>query len=278
MKKLRNKCSGLLIVALTVMFMLIPFQNIKAETTYPKPTSLKYVNDYAGILDSDTKEYIVSVGKELEDKTGAQSTVVVINSLEGNEIRDYGINLFRKWGIGQKDKDNGLLILMSMQEKKWSVEVGRGLEGAVPDILTNRVMQEAAVPEFKKGNFGEGLKNAYSIFADNIAQEYGVTLEKNEKIDFNYDEEKNEKGTPIPIYILIGLVFFDVIFNRGRVIRFILEMLFWNSFFGGGRGGRGGGGFGGGGFGGGDSDGGGFGGFGGFGGGDSGGGGSSGGW
>lgn len=270
MKKLRNKYSGLLIVVLTLLFMLIPFQNIKAETAYPNPTSLKYVNDYAGILDSDTKEYIVSVGKELEDKSGAQATIVVINSLEGNEIRNYGVNLFRKWGIGQKEKDNGFLILMAMKEKKWSVEVGRGLEGAVPDILTNRVMQEVAVPEFKKGNFGVGLKNAYSVFVDNIAKEYGVTLEKSEKIDLNYDEEKNVKGNPIPIYILIGLVFLDIIFNRGRVIRFILEMLFWNSFFGGGRGGRGGGGFGGG-----DSNGGGFGG---FGGGDSGGGGSSGGW
>lgn len=71
MKKLRNKFSRFLIVILTLLFMLIPLQNIKAETTYPNPTSLKYVNDYAGILDSDTKEYIVSVGKELEDKSGA---------------------------------------------------------------------------------------------------------------------------------------------------------------------------------------------------------------
>lgn len=261
MKKSRNKYSRLLIVILTVLFMLIPFQNVKAEITYPNPTSLKYVNDYAGILDSDTKEYIVSVGKELEDKSGAQAVVVTINSLEGNDIRDYGINLFRKWGIGQKEKDNGLLILMAMKEKKWSVEVGRGLEGAVPDILTNRVMQEAAVPEFKRGNFGEGLKNAYSIFADDIAKEYGVTLEKNEKIDFDYDRGRKAQRNPIPIYILIGLVFLDIIFNRGRIIRFILEILFWNSFFGGGRGGRGGGG-----------------GFGGFGGGKSGGGGSSGDW
>ncbi|MCY6355145.1 TPM domain-containing protein [Clostridium sp. ZS2-4] len=266
MKKSRNKFSRLLIVILALLFVLIPFQNIKAETKYPNPTSLKYVNDYADILDSDTKEYIVSVGKELEDKTGAQAAVVIINSLEGNEIRNYGVNLFRKWGIGQKDKDNGFLILMAMKEKKWSVEVGRGLEGAVPDILTNRVMQEAAVPEFKKGNFGAGLKNAYSIFVDNIAKEYGVTLEKSEKIDLNYKKEKNVQGNPVPIYILIGLVFLDIIFNRGRIIRFILQMLFWNSFFGGGRGGRGGGGgFGGGGFGG-------------FGGGDSGGGGSSGDW
>lgn len=271
MKKLRNKCSGLLIVALTLLFMLIPFQNTKAEITYPKPTSLKYVNDYADILDNDTKEYIVSVGKELEDKTGAQSTIVIINSLEGTEIRDYGVNLFRNWGIGQKGKDNGLLILMAMQEKKWSIEVGRGLEGAVPDILTSRVMQEVAVPEFKQGNFGAGLKNAYSVFVDNIAKEYGVTLEKSEKIDLTYSDEKNVQGNPIPIYILMGLVFLDIIFNRGRVIRFIFKILFWNSFFGGGRGGRGGGGFGG-------DSGGGFGGFGGFGGGDSGGGGSSGGW
>ncbi|MCY6371012.1 TPM domain-containing protein [Clostridium ganghwense] len=263
MKNLKEKFSNFLIAIFVLLTLLIPFQKIEAETVYPAPTSLKYVNDYVGILDNEAKEYIVSVGKELEDKTGAQAVIVVVNSLEGNEIRDYGIKLFRKWGIGQKDKDNGLLILMAMEERSWSVEVGRGLEGAIPDILTNRVMQDVAVPAFKKNNFGVGLKNAYSVFVDNIAKEYGVTLEKNNQIDLNYGKARNTQGNSIPIYIIMGLVFLDVIFNRGRIIRFILEMLFWNSFFGGGRGGRGGGSGGG---------------FGGFGGGDSGGGGSSGGW
>jgi uncharacterized protein len=261
-------------LSIIILSIIVPFSCAKGEVKFPAPTNLKYINDYADVLDMDTKEYLVSVGSELENKTGAQAVIVIINSLEGNDESSYGNELFRAWGIGQKEKNNGLLVLLSMEEKRWRVEVGRGLEGAIPDILSNRVMEDAAVPEFKNGNYGEGLRKAYSIFADLIAKEYGVTLEKNEKIEYDYNVQKG-KGTPILIFFIIGLFLIDMILNRGRVFRFLLDIIFWNSFFGGGRGGRGGrgghGGFGGGGFGGSGS-------FGGFGGGDSGGGGSSGGW
>lgn len=268
MKKYKSSLRKLLFpLLIVILFFSIPLKKASAETKFPSPTSLKYVNDYVGVLDENTKEYLVSVGNELEKKTGAQSVVVIINSLEGYEVRDYGNKLFRNWGIGQKEKNNGLLILLSIKDRKWSVEVGKGLEGVIPDALSNRVMENVAVAEFRNGNYGEGLKKAYSIFADSIGKEYGVTLEKNEKINFDYNP-KEKRGTSIPLIFILGLVFIDVIFNRGRVMKFILQLLFWNSFFGGGRGGHGGG------FGGGSSGGG----FGGFGGGDSGGGGSSGGW
>lgn len=271
MKSYKNRLIRLLIpLFIFTILMAVPSKIVTAET-YPTPTSLKYINDYVGVVDGATKEYLVSVGKELEDKTGAEATVVIISSLDGYEIRDYGYNLFRKWGIGKKGENNGLLILISMNDRKWSVEVGKGLEGAIPDVLSDRVMQDTAVPNFKNNNYNEGIKSAYSVFADLIGKEYGAALEKNEKINYNPREEaaKEKKGkSSIPMFIILGLVFLDIVFNRARVIRFILEMAFWSSIFGGrgGRGGRGGGG----GFGGGSG--------GGFGGGDSGGGGSSGGW
>ncbi|MCY6959390.1 TPM domain-containing protein [Clostridium brassicae] len=270
MKKILDRYRSSLFFLVLIFVCLVPFQEVKAQSKFPQPTNFKYVNDYVGILDDISKQYIISVGKELEDKTGAQAVVVIINSLKEEEIRNYGAGLFRSWGIGQKGKDNGLLILLSMKEKRWSVEVGRGLEGALPDVLTNRVMEEVAIPEFKKNDFSKGIKNAYSVFSDYIGKEYGVSLEKSEKINFNYEKETSKRGNSIPLYIVVGLIFIDIIFNKARVIRFILELLFWNSFFGGGPGGRGGGPWGGGG-----SSGGGFGG---FGGGDTGGGGSSGGW
>lgn len=272
MKICKNNLKRYLIPLLIfISFVMIPFTYAKGEIKFPSPTNLKYVNDYANILDSATKEYIVSVGNELENKTGAQAVIVIINSLEGNDISDYGNKLFRNWGIGQKDKNNGLLILLSMEDRRWRVEVGRGLEGVIPDILSNRVIESAAVPEFQNNNYDKGLRTSYSIFADMIAEEYGITLEKNEKIDYNFTRE-DRRGSSIPVMFILGLIILDILLNRGRVSRFLLEIIFWNSFFGGGRRGGGrhgghGGGFGGGG-----------GGFGGFGGGDSGGGGSSGKW
>ena len=109
------------------------------------------------MIDSDSTQYILSVGKELEDKTGAQATVVVIDSLEGETIESYANGIFRNWGIGQKDKNNGLLILLSVKDKKWRVEVGTSLEGAITDIYSSRVMNDFAVPKFKRLNMDRDL-------------------------------------------------------------------------------------------------------------------------
>src|SRR3712207_5318943 len=123
-------------LGLTILLILIFFCSVSAKENIPKRTILKYVNDYTNTLNLDTKEYVVSLGKELEDKTGAQATVVIINSLEGQDIESYANKLFRKWGIGQKEKNNGLLILVSLDDRKRRVEVGDSLEGVLPDLYT----------------------------------------------------------------------------------------------------------------------------------------------
>jgi uncharacterized protein len=241
---------------------------VNAETRFPKATELKYVNDYAKVIDSDSAQYILSVGKELEDKTGAQATVVVIRSLEGESIESYANGIFRSWGIGQSSKNNGLLILLSISDRSWRVEVGTGLEGAITDIYSSRVMNDFAVPRFKQNQYGQGLRLAYSVLADNIAREYEVTLDKNVKVPQYVENGKSlnitKKGNGIVIIGVIVLIFLDFIVNRGRLTRFMLQLLFWSSI--GRRGGRNG------------RNNGGGGGFGGFGGGSSSGGGSSGSW
>lgn len=268
--RIKVKIFSVVMVSVFLLSQIISMNLVNAATKFPKATELKYVNDYAKVIDSDSVKYIISVGKELEDKTGAQAAVVVINSLEGENIEAYANGIFRNWGIGQKDKNNGLLILLSMKEKQWRVEVGTGLEGAVTDIYSSRVMNEVAVPKFKQNQYGQGLRDAYSVLSDNIAKEYEVTLEKNISVPRyaekgnNASRARNGNGILVIGVIILGLL--DFIFNRGRLTRFIIKLLFWSSIFGRGR--RGGGGFGGG------SSGGG----GGFGGGSSSGGGSSGSW
>lgn len=242
--------------------------NVFGSENFPKTTNLKYINDYTNAIDQSTVKSIVSIGKELEDKTGAQAVIVVIDSTNNIPIEDYANNLFRTWGIGEKDKDNGILILLALNDKSWRVEVGRGLEGEVPDALTNRVMDQAAKPSFINGDYGEGLLNSYSIISDYVAAEYGVTLEKSLNITLPNETQQNSGGTDMKIAIIVflGLLFLDIFLNRGRVSSFLLQILFWSNFNNR-RGGPGG-------FGGGSSGGG----FGGFGGGSSNGGGSSGGW
>lgn len=242
-----------------------------ASSNYPNPTNLKYINDYTNIISDDYKEKIVSIGKELEDKTGAQAVIVVINSTDNIPIEDYSNKLFRAWGIGESDKDNGLLILLAINDRQFRVEVGRGLEGVIPDALSNRVMESLAKPNFSQENYGEGLLNSYSKFCDYIAEEYGVTLDKSLNLTLPSETESTSSRNKGLGFVGIGffiLVFLDLIFNRGRVMSTLIQLLFWSNFFNGGRGGGGG-------FGGGSGSGGGFGG---FGGGSSNGGGSSGNW
>lgn len=231
------------VLIILIIVVLFPIYKVFSADNFPSPTELKYVNDYAGVLDDENKNYLISVGKELEDKTGVQQVVVIINSLEGNDINSYANGLFRTWGIGQKGKDNGLLILLAIEDRAWRVEVGRGLEGAVTDIYSNRVMEEYAVPNFQKEDYGLGLREAYSVLADKAASEYNVTLEKN--ITESYTERNvntsNRRGNSIGIFFIIGFLLLDFIFFRGRISGFLLRLFFWNSFFGGRRGGRGGG-------------------------------------
>ncbi len=165
-------------ISIFLLSQITVMKLVNAQPKFPKATEFKYVNDYAGVIDSDSSQYILSVGKELEDKTGAEATVVVIDSLQGEPIESYANGIFRSFGIGQKDKNNGLLILLSLKDKKWRVEVGTGLEGAITDIESSRVMNEFAAPKFKQNQYGEGIRAAYSALADNIAKEYNVKLDK----------------------------------------------------------------------------------------------------
>jgi len=259
--KIKRKNFFVLFISALLLSQIIALRVVNAEPKFPKATELKYVNDYVNVIDSDSTQYILSVGKELEDKTGAQATVVVINSLEGESIESYANGIFRNWGIGQNSKNNGLLILLSIKDKKWRVEVGTGLEGAVTDIYSSRIMNDFAVPKFRQNQYGQGLRVAYSVLADNIAKEYEVTLDKNINVPKYVERGKklnNVKGeNGILLVGVIVLVFLDFILNRGRLTRFMVQLLFWSSI--GRRGGRGGrnngGGFGG--FGGGSSSGGG---------------------
>jgi uncharacterized protein len=259
----RLKASFTILICILLLVLVYDSTMVNADVNIPRPSAFKYANDYVGILDQPTRDYIVSVGKELEDKTGAQSIIVIINSLEGTDIESYSFELFRSWGIGTKEKNNGLLILLALNDRRWKVEVGKGLEGAITDIGSARVMEEFAVPFFQSGNYGEGLKQSYSKYADSIALENGVTLEKNIRPTSQNQPQyrSNSRNGSLGLILLLGLMFLDLIFNRGRLSRFMLNVMFWSSF---GRGRRGGGGSNGG--------------YGGFGGGKSGGGGSSGSW
>lgn len=252
----KNRFLKLFIFFLLLVDSFFPF-TINAEIKVPSPTPYKYVNDYLKVINQTELNNIVSIGKELEDKTGAQAVVVIIDSTNNIPIEEYAINLFRTWGIGQKEKDNGLLLLLAIKDRAWRVEVGRGLEGAVPDALSNRIMESVAKPNFIEDNYGKGVANSYSTLCDYIAKEYNVTLDKSLNISVTNTNTISTANLKIYGGMLLGLILLDLLFNRGRISYMLLQIIILNNIFRGNgpRGGSSGGGFGG--FGGGSSSGGG---------------------
>ncbi|MBI5573725.1 MAG: TPM domain-containing protein [Elusimicrobia bacterium] len=205
-----------------------------------------YVNDFANILDDKTKSELLSLIIQVEQKTSAEIAMVTVSSLEGMSVEDYAEKLFKKWGIGKKRKDNGVLVLIAPNERKVRIEVGYGLEPVLPDGLVGEIIREQFIPAFKRNNFSDGITSGVK----RIVQ----IIERNEPAPkFSF------AGHPQWISLLSLSIFFLVFF-----------VVMWNSASG--RGGGDSGWSGSGGF---YSGGGGFGG---FGGGSSGGGGASGSW
>ncbi len=223
-----------------------------------------YVMDLANIITPDVERTLNLYLGELERKTTAQIVILTILSLEGESIEDFSIRLAEKWKIGQKDKDNGVIITVSLRDRKYRFEIGYGLEGILPDGFVGTLGRRYFVPYFRQGKFSEGILRATVAIAERIASSEGVTLSIPEGVRV-VQVQKRKVGA---LEAVAGVLFFIIaawLFIRHP--RLFLFMLLLSGT------GRRGGWYSGGGFGGG-----GFGGFGGGGGGGFGGGGASGGW
>jgi len=225
-----------------------------------------YVNDFAHVLDQSTIAQLDDLCQQIDQKAHAQIAVVTINSLDGSDIDSFAVDLFKKWGIGSKSTDHGVLILLAVQDRKYRIEVGYGLEPILPDGKVGGFGREA-VPLLRQSNYSGAVVLMTSRVADVIAQDAGVTL-TGARPEITEPPPRQQPGNGLSPrgMLLLGIIFLLILFTPLR------KVLFWLLLFGGGGGGYGGGYSGGGGFGGGG------GGFGGFGGGSSGGGGASGGW
>jgi uncharacterized protein len=127
-----------------------------AEPNFPILTNR--ITDQAGLLSADDYTAIQAELAALEQKSTDQVAVVTLKSLEGYPIEDYGYQLGRKWGIGQKGKDNGILLIVAPNERKVRIEVGRGLEPIMTDAMSSLIVQNAILPEFRRGDFSAGIR------------------------------------------------------------------------------------------------------------------------
>jgi uncharacterized protein len=234
-----------------------------------------YVSDFASVINPGAKADLEAFSASVETASGVQMAFVTLDTLAGESLEDFTNDLYRRWGVGQKGKDEGLLLLLVVRDRRSRLEIGRGLEEHIPDGMAGMLLREMR-PFLQQNAYGDALKTAAHSLAARISQAKGVQIP--DVAPLRRRPPPQPAAGDIPWPLVIGGIF----------------LLFWLLGMGGRRGGRGGGGggflpglilgnmmgrssyggYGGGGFGGYDSGGG----FGGFGGGDSGGGGASGSW
>ena len=226
-------CSGLLVT------ILLFFNSLSVlALDVPNPPKNGYVLDQTQTL---TKEEIYTMnrmGLELQKKTKAQIAVLMIPTLEGEEVSDYANRVFRAWGIGDKEKNNGVLFLIATKDKQMRIEVGYGLEGAINDGKAGEILDQYAIPYFQKGKFGPGVMETYKVLVGEVSKEYGVSTDGSK----TYEKQNTIELSPFQILLIaigiILLIIVDLTFFGGPILA---------SGRGGGRSGGGGfGGFGGG--------------------------------
>ena len=229
--------------------------SVFAKDIPAKPSPMKFVNDYTNTLSDADKNALEQKLGGYFTSTSTQIVIVIENSLEDGEIFDYCQRLATSWGIGEKDKNNGLLVYVAIADKKVRIHTGYGMEATITDALTSDIRHNNINPNFKAGNYYQGLDEATDIIMKAASGEYVNTRVK-----------KHVGGgfTKLILFIIIIIVF--IVFRSrggGGFGGGLMAPIFFGTFGSGGfsSGGGGGGGssfgdFGGGGFGGGGSDGG----------------------
>ena len=251
------------IKALLFFLFLCQSFHLPGQNDFPAvPDPPRLVNDFSNTLSGGELSSLEMKLLAYNDSTSTQVTIVMIRSIGPYDISDYAFQLGDKWGIGQKDRDNGLLILAAMEDRKVFIATGYGLEGVIPDILAKRIVDQLIVPNFRMGNYYEGLDKATDMVFKLASGEY-----KADKVT-----SSGEHGGALVFFLLIIFLFvvLPLIKNKkdnnnhmggkGGNIDLFTTIMLANLLKGGGKGkfgdfssGRGsfeGGGFGGGGFGG----------------------------
>jgi uncharacterized protein len=163
------------------------------------------VVDTANLLTQNTKEKLTTILKEHEDKTSNQIVVVILKSLNGYEIEDYSYQLGRFWGIGQKELNNGVLLVISLEEKKLRIEVGYGLEGALTDKISYEIINYTIKPKFRQEQYDSAILSAVDEIIQAIKGEYTAKTKVK-------DEDLGMMTEILPL-IFFGIIFLSIFLN-----------------------------------------------------------------
>lgn len=169
-----------------------------------------HVNDFADMLTLSQERQLENKLRNYRDTTTTVIAVATLESLGGISIEEAATTLFNKWKMWEDEKDNGVLILISRQERQMRIEVGYGLEGAIPDIMAGRIIRNILTPSFKRGNYYEGLDRATSALIQLASGEY------TEQLAQDRTSGKNDTASIIIFFLFVIFVIYSVSRKGGK--------------------------------------------------------------
>ncbi|TCS83135.1 TPM domain-containing protein [Tepidibacillus fermentans] len=205
-----------LLFAITVLFQSISF----AQIEIPKPIGDIYVQDFAHVLTPDQKAELIDLGRRLDDATKAQIAVLTVDTTNGIPIEEYATTAFRTYQLGDKKLNNGVLFVIAMNDHKMRIEVGYGLEGAIPDGKAGRILDDFAVPYLKNNQPDLAVMGVYKALYNEVAKEYHLNsdqLVQNRPPDTpakkSFSLSELVWALIIFVFILIDFIFFGGFFT-----------------------------------------------------------------
>jgi uncharacterized protein len=201
---------GIFAAALTILTWAHPTVARSQDSATPDsaaiPSPVGHVNDFAGVMDEPSRAKLESFLVQVQQKTGAELAVLTVKSTAPETPSEYKVRVFARWGLGKRGEDNGLLMLVAVDQTEVRFETGYGLEGTLPDGLQSRIYRDVMRPYFRSGDLSGGITQGMLACAAKIAQEKGVTLEWDGS-ELRYDAGSRRRGVPLEAIVLIFVVF-----------------------------------------------------------------------
>jgi len=245
----RRRILSIFLVIFT--FFLFAGNSFAEDSQIPAPVGDIYIQDFAGVLNEQERVELSRIGRSLEDQTTAQIAVLTVESIGDTTVEEYAYEAFRQYGIGSEQEDNGVLMVIGMNpspgmsQRPLRIEVGYGLEGALPDGKVGRILDQVTIPFLQNNQPNLAIIETYKELANEVLVEYGVEdgqLQAGQPVP----QSSGDEGLGIPLWLLVPLilivVFLDFKFFGGFLTHILLTILSRGGRGGGGDGPRGGGG------------------------------------
>ena len=221
--RLSASLAAIAVATLLALLLLVP------ALALDFPVLTGRVVDDAGILDLQTRAALTQKLDEFETKTTDQLVVVTLKSLQGTSIEDFGVELGRHWRIGQKDKNNGVLLIVAPNERKVRIEVGYGVEGALTDAVSRLIIENAITPRFRAGDFAGGITRGVDDIISVLtgdADEWKDRAAQRPDTVSSTDSTRNDSIWPAIWFVLVVMcVVFVCVMLAGALCEAILRLL-----------------------------------------------------